>query len=753
MPSFINTNISSINAQRNLNTSQSALQTSLQRLSSGLRINGAKDDAAGLAISNRMTSQINGNTQAARNANDGISLAQTAEGDLNQIGTNLQRMRDLAIQSANATNSVSDRAALNNELQSLGAEIDRVAQNSSFNGVQLLDGSFSAQNFQVGAGATANDSIAINSISSARTAALGSAGTTSTATKVGTAITTALAAGDLTLNGQQVGASSTGIGGGLSTASATQVAVAINAVSATSGVTAAANSNNVTGAAATVFTAIAANTFSINGIDIGAVAAGGTAAGQGANVAAAINQASSQTGVTAAANALTGALTLTAADGRDVNVGLNGTAATATIAVAAKAAFLTQTGLLTANVGQQASTAVAGTVITAGAVVTPPLAGGTLAAGVLTANGASVGAVTYGTAANTAATAAVAAAAGTRLTISAGMTAGSTYTFTSVGTEKTNAAGGFSIVATGVANTDAAAILAAYNGQSAGNDATIVGAVITSVGGTFGIAVTSVQTAAEVLAGRTSAQSVVAATAAIATANAAQLTVSAGTKGVQQSNGAQYSGQEFAYAVNTALAAATGGAAVNGTATFNTGTGAVSYVAGSTNSLQFATTGATDAATSLAIQTATATQTGLTIAQLGAQIGAVSNAANHGTVTLTSTGANGIVVGGALSTNAGLTTGQTLATVVSSVSSVSAIDISTATGALSSLAVLDGALVTINTSRASLGAYQNRFASVVTSLQTTTENLTASRSRIVDTDFAAETASLSRNQILQQAGT
>ena len=364
MPSFINTNISSLNAQRNLNTSQSALQTSLQRLSSGLRINGAKDDAAGLAISSRMTSQINGNTQAARNANDGISLAQTAEGDLNQIGTNLQRMRDLAIQSANGTNSVSDRAALNSELQSLGAEIDRVAQNSSFNGVRLLDGTFTAQNFQVGAGGTANDQIAINSISSARTAALGSAGTTSTATKVGTSVTAALAAGDLTLNGQQVGASSAGIGGGLSTASATQVAVAINAVSSTSGVTATANSNSVTGSAATAFTTIASGTFSINGIAIGAVAAGGTAAGQGANIAAAVNQASSQTGVTASANATTGALTLTAADGRDIKVTYNSTNAPATALSAQKTAFLGLTGLATTNFGVTGtSTAVSGTYV------------------------------------------------------------------------------------------------------------------------------------------------------------------------------------------------------------------------------------------------------------------------------------------------------------------------------------------------------------------------------------------------------
>ncbi|NDP40006.1 MAG: flagellin, partial [Rhodoferax sp.] len=155
--SVINTNISSLTAQRNLMSSQASLSTSMQRLSSGLRINSAKDDAAGLAISERMTTQIRGSNQAARNANDGISLAQTAEGDLAQIGSNLQRMRELAVQSANATNSSSDRAALDGEVQALSAEIDRAAQNSSFNGNKLLDGSFTAQKFQVGANNTAND--------------------------------------------------------------------------------------------------------------------------------------------------------------------------------------------------------------------------------------------------------------------------------------------------------------------------------------------------------------------------------------------------------------------------------------------------------------------------------------------------------------------------------------------------------------------------------------------------------------------
>ena len=155
MSSFINTNIASLNAQRNLSTSQNSLNTSLQRLSSGLRINSAKDDAAGLAISERLTSQIGGLNQAARNANDGISLSQTAEGALSQIGTNLQRIRDLAVQSANASNSVTDRAALNNEASQLISEINRVASNTNFNGVNLLDGSFSAQTFQVGANVTA----------------------------------------------------------------------------------------------------------------------------------------------------------------------------------------------------------------------------------------------------------------------------------------------------------------------------------------------------------------------------------------------------------------------------------------------------------------------------------------------------------------------------------------------------------------------------------------------------------------------
>lgn len=171
MAQVINTNIASLNAQRNLNKSQNTLNTSLQRLSSGLRINSAKDDAAGMAISTRMTSQINGLNQATRNASDGISLAQTAEGALGTISDNLQRMRELSVQAANGTLSDSDRDSVNSEITQLKNEIDRVANQTSFNGTKLLDGTSGGFTFQVGA--DANQTIAISSLTSAKSDALG----------------------------------------------------------------------------------------------------------------------------------------------------------------------------------------------------------------------------------------------------------------------------------------------------------------------------------------------------------------------------------------------------------------------------------------------------------------------------------------------------------------------------------------------------------------------------------------------------
>ncbi|MBO6849964.1 MAG: flagellin [Marinobacter sp.] len=171
MPQIINTNIASLNAQRNLNASQTDANTALQRLSSGLRINSAKDDAAGLAISERFQSQITGLNMAQRNANDGISLSQTAEGALDEITANLQRIRELAVQSANASNSNSDREALNQEVQQRVAEINRIAGQTSFNGLRVLDGSLPTQTFQVGA--NTGETIQVNGLD-ARGSQLGS---------------------------------------------------------------------------------------------------------------------------------------------------------------------------------------------------------------------------------------------------------------------------------------------------------------------------------------------------------------------------------------------------------------------------------------------------------------------------------------------------------------------------------------------------------------------------------------------------
>jgi len=161
MPQTINTNIASLNAQRNLNASQSALSTSMQRLSSGLRVNSAKDDAAGLAIAERMNAQVRGMNVAIRNANDGISLAQTAEGALSKVGDSLQRMRELAVQARNSTNSRDDKDSLNKEFVELQHEISRVLRGTTFNGQSILGADATALTFQIGANTTADDTITV----------------------------------------------------------------------------------------------------------------------------------------------------------------------------------------------------------------------------------------------------------------------------------------------------------------------------------------------------------------------------------------------------------------------------------------------------------------------------------------------------------------------------------------------------------------------------------------------------------------
>lgn len=588
MASVINTNIASLNSQRNLTSSQNSLAMSLQRLSSGLRINSAKDDAAGMAISSRMTTQINGLNQAARNANDGISLAQTAEGALNAVSDNLQRIRSLAVQAANASNSASDRAALNNEATQLVAEIQRVATTTSFNGVNLLDGSFSAQAFQVGA--NSGQTISIDKIASAKTDALGvgsvmSASASSTGARVNG---TGLESGALALNGVSVGATTTdGVSAFGGRTSALAIASAINA--ANTGVTATVQANTLTGTTVTGFaTSLAAGAVKINGIDIGAIGAAGTAAERGGQMVAAINAKSGLTGVAATFDTSTGAVALRAEDGRNISV-LN-----------------TSTSVIT-GLG-------IGTNVTSNTTIEEKLNSGW--------NSGTISAST------------------------AGVTAGDLLI------------NGVSIGAVAV---DASAATQTSNLVTAINSVTSrTGVTATLNGAGTGYSLTSAN----------GSQIEVHLRGALVTAG-----VSTGTN-----------------AANLGLTALT------------TSTRTVSYYS--------------------SVNLSTTSSSGLTVSD----------------------------VGGAAAASSGLTVGYTAATLSAS-SGVSALNLTTASGASNALGVIDAALTQINSSRAALGAYQNRFGSVVTNLETTAENLTASRSRIMDTDFAAETANMSRAQILQQAGT
>jgi len=336
MSTSINTNISALAAQSSLRKTGLTQDTAMERLSTGVRINNAKDDAAGLAITTRMTANIRGMAAAIRNSNDGISLTQTAEGSLAAIQDNLQRIRELSVQSANSGNTASDRGSLNLEAQQLISEIDRVATNSSFNGSKLLDGTFSTQDFQVGAGSDASDRITI-SIGSAKAGSLGTVGSTiaSRSSTAAVAVTTgALATGDLAINGFAIGATvSDGVSFDKSDESAISKANAINVQSGLTGVTASVSASTSTLTITDTGTdAVAAGSFLINGVDIGSISVAANADERNEQVKAAINAKSAQTGVKAEYDATSGDLTLTAADGRNItlnvvaNTGLTGLA-------------------------------------------------------------------------------------------------------------------------------------------------------------------------------------------------------------------------------------------------------------------------------------------------------------------------------------------------------------------------------------------------------------------------------------------
>lgn len=668
MPQVINTNIASLNAQRNLNKSQSALNTSLQRLSSGLRINSAKDDAAGLAITERFTAQIRGLNQAVRNSNDGISLAQTAEGALGEVTNNLQRIRELAVQSANATNSQSDRAAMQQEVAQLISEIDRVAGQTNFNGVKLLDGTFTTQSFQVGA--NVGETIQISSIVDATKAGLGLNNGTASATGNAAVGGAALLAGDLSINGVDVAAT---------TNDAAALATAIEATGSNIDATAV-NTQTIafTDIVGTALTASVSAT-GTNFTDITVAAATPTTSATGTNFA----------DITGAVGA--GTLEV---DGIVIGNVANG-------------ANLTEAGL---DALIDTAFGVGGAATTGGYTKTGSLAGGDLVISrtngqdmTITATGSMASSFTGLTGTSTNGTTAGATVnysltVGSTTIVSEAVTAGNTFTEAQADAEITTAFG-----------VGGAATLAGYTrtGSLAGGNLVI--------SKTDGTSMTIAQSGASAVTGLVGTTAGTVAAAPTYTLTLGYGSTSQNISLTTQGSGsdATITGTEFAAAID----------AVQGfTASFNAGNLTITKDDGANFTL---------------------TEAGADSA--GAEGLGGTGTTYRGTLTVTSNGEN-LVIGGTDPTKAGLQAGTTTATAGS-------LSVETVQGANALISAVDNALNTVNGSRATLGAVQNRFESVVTSLQTSSESLSAARSRIQDADFAAETANLTKTQILQQAGT
>ena len=691
MAMTITTNISALNAQRNVSKSQAGLQKSLERLSSGLRINSAKDDAAGLAIANRFTSQIRGLDQAVRNANDGISLAQTAEGALQESGTILQRIRELAVQSSSDGSTDADRASMQVEVGQLISELDRIADTTSFNGKVLLDGSFGTGNFQVGANAGQTVSM---SMSSAKTNSLGATGGTATGdytmaketSTTGSLVTSGdmatLSAGELSINGTEIRAAKSGddtVSTSDNAGSSIAIAAAINASSDKTGVSAYAEKTevNVSVALAANDLVLADGDFQINGVSI-------SQAGAIADVAAMetlINKFSDQTGVTASNSS--GTFTFTATDGRNIQFTGDGAIATGTDfdfgGTDLKDTALDQTARGTVSLYANEAFTIEGN--------TPGDAG-----------------------------------------FSAGTVAlDEKHWVASTTTLETLSAGdlvinGYSVIAptgdNGGGDEDG-------DTESNVQQAASAKAIAYAINDTDGLKSEVTATASTVA----NLGSVSAYDAGAGGTEDATLTINGVAVLLDEQIENNDANGYLVGKINAAFGAIDPG---------NVGHGLVARM-NDNNELEITSSDGVNI------------DVNVTDASSSAFLGAVdtsttdTNVIHKGTVSLSATTGNSLsnIEGGK----------QALAGIETAVGTIENVDISTYAGAQNAITAVDGALAQIDDQRAELGAIQNRFDSTINNLSTTSENLSAAKSRIMDADFAAETGAMTKNQILQQAGT
>lgn len=806
MPQIINTNMASLNAQRNLDKSQSANQKALERLSSGLRINGAKDDAAGLAISTRFTSQIKGLNAAVRNAGDGIALAQTAEGALGSVNDSLQRIRELAVQASNATNSDVDREALQAEVDQLVSEISKTSEQTNFNGRKLLDGSFQAT-FQIGANAGQTLDVSIAELTAEKLGSSKQAGVSA----IGTS--TSLENGDLAINGVAIRASIASddyTSFAENEKSAISKVAAINEVSVETGVTATVDENVVLGSdMSEAGSAAAAATISLNGVSI---AIEGTAnsneSQRGAtrgSVIEAINSRSEQTGVMAEDGGEDGGVILRAEDGRNITV----TSTTNDLSVYGLYDRDTTVSYDNLDIATAAIQSQAGYTLTAvNAATSINVEGGdNTGNGNIANSGLQLGSYDSQTAFTSSVAQSVGGTDSAALDV---LVAGDQVTATvfesltsALGIEATLPAGivgpltqddlqdalddaGFNVTVDGTTvgdmanaiNEAAASLKAIQSGDVTINDVAIEASSSLDDTASDGTASSS-DVSASGIAIAAAVNKSSAETGVYAEVNA---TVVTGGEAAPLDSGANGSG-DVSVGANIALSINNVTVTLTETANYEKNKAnaitAINEVSGQTgvvatdNGATLTLTAAdgrnislfadstnvneniTDVDTALGNFGLSTDSVGVDKGVTGVDTLSYENAAKttYSSVTLRSAsafevsyGVNGVEglsdSGFVAGTFGGGLDGQSL----------TSLDISTFEGAQEALVAVDNAIGQVASQRANLGAVQNRLESTVSNLQVNAENLNAANSRILDADFAAETAELSRTQVLQQAG-
>ncbi len=702
--SVINTNVKALAAQASMSNVNQSMETAMERLSTGIRINSAKDDAAGLAIALRMTADIRGTAVAIRNANDAISLSQTAEGGLGQINDILQRMRELAVQSSNATAAPDNRQASQLEISQLKQEIDTIANRTNFNGIKLLDGSAAKLNIQTGV--NAGDMMTMN-ISAARTQDIGIGGRASLTATGHSGTATSLAkqinAGDLIINGVTVGASNADtdlLSSGDKSSSAIAKVAAINAVSSQSGVTATVGKTIVSGYAQSA--QAGSGTFTINGVATGTTAVTADAGVSRTNVVNSINLISAQTGVRAVDTGdLNKGVQLIADDGRNISIAVSG-AASGTWTNATTGIAATQTAAVTT--GSYQLTSVSGAPITLTSSSSGTIANAGVSVGTFQANVSTVTSV-----ARTAISVAPSNA-------DAGVLNAGTMRINGIAIDAAVSASDTASDVTATGSTKAAsaiAISAAINAKSSLTGVTAKAEPNTIVGTAF----TGTATVKTLFLNNVTIS--LAATDITVNAIAAKINAATGQTGVVASDNGR----------GMTLTAADGrNISVGFQHASTTDTGSVNIGINSTS--------AASSTTSTAIVTAALAMTTYGNVTLNSDVAFTLEGGSDGNTNFEKLGFKTGTIGGA---NNGI--------------KIAAIDVGTQTGAQLAITALDAAMKAVSMNQAQLGAYQNRLESAISNLTEGSTNMNASRSRVLDTDYAKESTNLAKAQIITQAAT